>query len=224
MPEDESTNNSIKDPNISDVLDQLQALENKVDSRDEKKKVRKTIRMVEKMSISETIEKYTTRDVAQTFVGGILLSLPLLVEDGVFDIAEWFAETTVAGVPVFLVANIVFVLALSYGLIYWADIRQVKMKKLLGIFPRRLVAVLIISFFTATFLVFMWGRHAEGGPTEVEAFGRITVIWAAAAFGGALGDILPGESRGEDINQMLEGMLSGEEGGGDGQQNAENGG
>jgi len=208
MPDDDPPDG---DSDMDEVLNELDKLKETVDSTEERRRVKEVIGMVETMSFSKVIEKYTTRDMAQTFVGGILLSVPLLVEDGVFEIAEWFLETTVYGIPVVLTANILFVLIMTYGLIYWADIRQVKMKKILGIFPRRFVGVAFISFLTASFLLFLWGRHLADDPeSNLEIFSRITVIWAAAAFGGALGDILPGEGSGKDINRLLEDMLSGD--------------
>lgn len=198
----------VSDVDIDNVITHLEDLESQVDEAHEQREVRHAINMVERLSPRRAIEKYTTRDMAQTFVGGILLSLPLLVEDGVFDIAEWFADTTVAGVPVFFFANIAFVVLLTYGLIYWSDFRQVRLKRVFGVLPRRLVAVLVISFVTAASLTFLWGRHAPRDPSNLELLSRVTVVWAAAAFGGSLGDILPGESRGEDINEMVEGILS----------------
>jgi len=51
--------------------------------------------------------------------------------------------------------------------------------------------------------MFMWGRLHEENPTTLEQFGRVTVIWAAAALGATLGDILPGESKGQDLAEMI---------------------
>lgn len=138
---------------------------------------------------------------AEAFVGGILVSLPMLVEDGVFEIARWFLQTTVAGVPVFLVGNVAFIVVVTIGLMYWSDIREVQITNpIFGVVPRRLVGVLTVSVLTAVFLMVLWGRLLAGDPEgPLEVFARVTVIWAAAAFGGALGDILPGESRGHDI-------------------------
>jgi len=191
------------------LLALLEDLEDSVDEADEQKGVRKAIRMIEEMSFGRVIKKYTARDMVQAFTGGILLSLPMLVEGGVFEIAEWFLEVTVVGVPVLMLLNIAFILVLTYCLIYWSEIHEVKIKKIFGIFPRRILGVLIISFPTVSSLFFLWGRHAaENSQGYGEIFARITVVWATAAIGGALGDILPGESRGEDTNSMLEDMLS----------------
>ena len=199
-----------ENPDINDLLTKLDALKDTVDEPHEREKVRQTISLVERMpgsrAFTTRITKYTTRDIAESFVGGILLSLPLLVEDGVFDIAEWLAGTLVGGIPVFLVANVLFVLVMTWGLLYYADFRDLQdASPILGFLPRRLVAVLIISLVVSVGTMALWGRLFEGGPTTVEAIGRVSVIWAAAAFGAALGDILPGESTGEDVSERIGG-------------------
>jgi uncharacterized membrane protein len=188
------------DADLEQLLEELENLEELVDHPAEREQVRKAIHTAHRVpgldAVENGIKRYTTRDMAEAFVGSVLLSLPLLVEDGVFEIAEHFVEFTVSGVPVFLLANVLFICLLTTALIYWTDIRDVGVTNpLFGLVPRRLVGVLGISFLTATALMIMWGRIFEAEPTVTEAFGRITVIWTAAAFGAALGDILPGESR-----------------------------
>jgi len=197
------------EPDIDDLLRKLDRLKETVDDPNEREKVRQTISLVERMpgskAFTKRISKYTTRDIAESFVGGILLSLPLLVEDGVFDIAEWLAGTLVVGLPVFLIANVLFVLVMTWGLLYFADFRDLQdPNPIFGFLPRRLVAVLTISFLVSVGTMTLWGRLFEGSPTAVEAFSRVTVIWAAAAFGAALGDILPGESSGQDVNERID--------------------
>ena len=200
-PPDETATES----EIDRLLAELERLEATVDDPEEREQVRRTMTTARRITPAERarrhIRKYTTRDVAETFVGGVLFSLPFLVEDGIFEIAEWFLATTVSGLPVFLVTNVLFTVLMVYGLVYWSDIRSVDdPTPLLGFAPRRLIGVLVISFATATFLLVLWGRHAAGDPASaLEVVGRIVVVWTAAAFGGALGDILPGESRGHDI-------------------------
>ena len=199
------------DPDINDLLQKLDRLKDTVDDPHEREKVRQTISLVNRMpgsqAFTKRITKYTTRDIAESFVGGILLSLPLLVEDGVFDIAEWLVATSVGGIPVFLVANVLFVLVMTWGLLYFADFRDLQdPNPIFGFLPRRLVAVLAISLLVSLGTMALWGRLFEGGPTRLEAFARVTVIWAAAAFGAALGDILPGESTGQDVSERIEGL------------------
>ena len=190
------------DVDIETVRDQLEELEKTVDNPDERREVREAIGLVDRLptpSVRERIKKFTRRDIAETFVGSILISLPLLVEDGVFDIADHFVET-----PIFFLLNAAFIITMTAGLIYYADFRDVGIHKpLFGLIPRRLIAVLTISLLTATFMMTIWGR--VGGWAEPDVgFARVSVIWAAASFGGALGDILPGESSGADINDEID--------------------
>ena len=197
------------DPTVDDLLAKLDALESVVDDDAERRKVKQTIAMVERMPGSKAfttrISKYTTRDVAESFVGAVIFSLPLLVEDGVFEIAEWFVEFTLGGVPVFFIANALFVLGMTAGLLYYADFREIKVTNpILGFIPRRYAGVLLVSLLTAFLMLLMWGRLHSEDPTTVEQVSRVTVIWAAAAFGAALGDILPGESQGKDMSDMFE--------------------
>lgn len=193
------------EPDIDRLLDHLEELEETVDNPAEREQVRRTMQVARRIPghriLEERIQKYTTRDLAEAFVGGILLSLPMLVEDGIFTIAEWLLATTVAGIPVFLVGNVTFIVLLTIGLIYWSDIREVQITNpILGIVPRRLVGVLAVSFLSSALLFALWGRHLEvESANTLDVFAPITVVWAAAAFGAALGDILPGESRGYDI-------------------------
>ncbi|MFO7925697.1 MAG: DUF2391 domain-containing protein [Halobacteriota archaeon] len=190
------------DIDIDAVRRKLEALERTVDHPDERREVRRAIGLVDRLptpSIRDGIRKFTRRDIAEAFVGSILISLPLLVEDGVFDIADHFV-----GTPAFLGANVVFLITLTTGLLYYADFRDVKIHRpIFGVIPRRLTAVVIISFVTATFTMTLWGR-LDGWSDPLVALARISVVWTAAAFGGALGDILPGESEGADINDELD--------------------
>jgi len=188
---------------IRDVFKQLDNLEATVSSPHERREVRRTRRMLEGVPGEEYIRKYTTRDVTEGVIGGIIFSLPLLVEDGVFEIAEWFLSVFVGPIPVFLTINILFIIVLTAGLLYATDLRAVQMRLLFGYIPKRLVTSLTISFVVAAGMMFMWGRLHEEDPTMVEQFSRITVIWAAAALGATLGDILPGESQGQDLATVI---------------------
>lgn len=195
---------SVADYDIDDVYTQLERLAETVTSEEEKREVQRAKRMLKRVPGSDHISKYTTRDMGEAFVGGIVFALPLLVEDGVFEIAEWFTEHIIAGIPIFLVLNILFVITLTTGLLYAIDFREIKITyPILGFIPRRLVGILAISFIVAAGSMFMWGRLHEEDPATLEMFSRITVIWAAAALGAVLADIIPGESKGEDISEII---------------------
>jgi uncharacterized membrane protein len=196
---------------IDTVLDRLDDLEAAVDSEAERREVRETKHLVDRLPnhlsdrqvFGNRVRKYTTRDMAEAFVGSIIIALPLLVEDGVYEIGDHLAETTVAGLPVFFIGNVVFIVAIVIGLLYYANLQQVETTDpLFGVVPRRLVGVLTISFITSAIMMTLWGR-VEGWQDPWIAICRISVVWAGGAFGAALGDILPGESSDRDIGSKL---------------------
>jgi len=151
----------------------------------------------------DQIRKYTSRDIAEAFVGSVFFSIPFLVEDGVFDVAAFFLSFRVGGVPVYLLVNVAFVLGMVLALVYWAGPQDVHVSRpIFGIVPRRLVGISIVSFLTAAALMTMWGRVGNWREPVV-ALARISAVWTVASFGAALGDILPGESSGSDINDDL---------------------
>jgi len=190
---------------IKDVFEQLEVLEETVTSPEERQEIEHTRRMLAHLPRSNRIRKYTTRDVSEGIVGGIVFSLPFLVEGGVFDIAEWFVTIRVGPVPVFFLLNAAFIVVLAAKVLYVTDIRTVHITyPIFGVIPRRLVGVLASSFLVAAALMFAWGRLHEGEPTVLEQFARVTVTWTAASLGAVLADILPGESRGTDISEMLD--------------------
>lgn len=150
----------------------------------------------------DRIRKYTSRDIAEAVVGSVFFAIPFLVEDGVFEIAEYFLSFRIGPLPVFFAVNTGFVLGMILALVYWAGPQDVQMSRpLFGIIPRRMVGIAVVSFLTAAGLMTLWGRAEWADP--VVALARTSVVWTLASFGASLGDILPGESSGEDINDEL---------------------
>lgn len=201
MSGDDPGKTDVEDDAVDDIRTQLEELEQTVDSPEERREVRRAIGLVDRLPVAgvrQRVSTYTWRDIAETFVGSILLALPLIVEDGVYDIADHFVA-----VPAFFALNVAFVIAMTAGLLYYTDFRDVTLHRpFFGIIPRRLAGVLVVSFVTATLTMTLWGRVGNWEDTWV-AVSRISVVWAAGAFGGALGDILPGEARGQDISEEL---------------------
>lgn len=192
------------DIDIGDILTQLNELEETINTPEQRQELRETKHLIERLPgggfLDDQIDKYTTRDIGEAFVGSIIFALPLLVEDGVFIIADHFLTVSVTGVPIYLLANMIFIVALTTGVIYAVDFREVKIvNPIFGVIPRRLVGVLLMSFLTSLGLMTMWGRLWLDDPTTGAAFARVTVVWTAAALGASLGDILPGESKGTDL-------------------------
>lgn len=146
---------------------------------------------------------------AEAFVGSIVFLIPLLVEDGVYEIAEHFLTMSVGGWPVLLLANAAFVMLLTGALIYWSDIQRIDVTTyIFGVpIPRRLLFTLLIALGTATLMMTLWGR-VSGWTNPMVAVARISVVWTAAATGAALGDLLPGESAGSDVTKLIETEVS----------------
>ncbi len=103
----------------------------------------------------------------------------MLVEDGTLDVGRF-----VAGHPAFLDGTLLVTVGLVIGIIYVANIQDVRITNpILGVIPRRLVGVLGTSFLTAPVPMTVWGRVSWTEPT---------VAFVPMAIGAALGDILPG--------------------------------
>lgn len=208
MADEEPT--PVVEPTAAEVVEKLESLEESVDSPEERQRARRIRRLGEGLyqierqalgNVERRIQRYTTRDVVESFVGSTIFSVPLLVEGGVFDIGEHFATSLVYGVPVYFLVNLAFVGTVTYGMLYYAEFREVEMTYLFGVVPRRLAAVLVISFLTAAGTMAMWGRLDPAEPFL--AVCQVSVVWTAGAFGAGLGDILPGQSDGRDLGDVV---------------------
>ncbi|SEQ88871.1 DUF2391 family protein [Natrinema salaciae] len=177
---------------IDDVYEQLETLEETVDTSDERTEVRRTMRLVSRLShnarMGRVITGFTRKDKAEAFVGSVVVGLPMLVEDGVTSVGAFLATN-----PILLLVNVAFTVALVVGILYVADFREVQIHDpYFGRIPRRPVWVLLIAFATAVGLMTLWGRVAWDEPWVDVC--QISVVFTAMAIGGSLGDILPGEA------------------------------
>ncbi|MFB6183254.1 MAG: DUF2391 domain-containing protein [Haloarculaceae archaeon] len=196
-----------EDVDVDHLLDSLETLESTVDDEDERRQVRRSIRLARRLDgdgvFGQAIRKYTREDLAESFVGSVVFAIPMLVESGVFDIARTFETTTVVGVPVLYLANAAFVVTLTTGVLYWAEFQNVEVyRPLFGVVPRRLVGVLVVSFLASVIMMTLWGR-VGGWADPWDALARVSVVWSVAAIGAGLGDILPGESDAADLNDDI---------------------
>ncbi|MFB6362252.1 MAG: DUF2391 family protein [Halobacteriales archaeon] len=204
----ESTPQQLTDGAILEELHgQYDDLEAVVDASGERRDVDRlrqaTVEAALDDGFGDRIDKYTPRDIAEAFVGSTFFAIPFLVEDGVFDVAAYFLAFRIWGLPLFFLVNAGFVILLILALVYWAGPQDVRVSRpILGFIPRRLVGIAVVSFVTAAALMTLWGRVGTLADPVV-ALARVSVVWSAASFGAALGDILPGESSGADINEEL---------------------
>lgn len=177
------------DPEVDELLDELEELEDQVDPED-REQVRATIRLARRLEtrgpFGRVIRGFDRRDAAEAFVGSVLFGLPMLVEGGTQEVGAFLATR-----PAFLLGTIAVTVAVVVGLLYVADIQRVQVvDPILGIVPRRLVGVLTVSATTATVAMTGWGRVDWTEP--VVAVSQISVCFVAMSLGAALGDILPG--------------------------------
>lgn len=175
---------------FEDLLEELDELADIVDTPEERSQVQETRRVARQLStptvFGRVVKGFGRDDAAQALVGSVVFGLPMLVEDGVLDIGTFLAEN-----PGFYLATVGFAITIVVGLLYVADIQDVRIvDPFFGVIPRRLVGVLSISFLTAAGLMTAWGRVEWADPWL--ALCQITVTFTAMAVGAALGDILPG--------------------------------
>lgn len=189
---------SLEETTIDDVYEQLETLEETVDTADERTEVRRTMRLVDRLSHNATVGKviteFTRKDKAEAFVGSVVVGLPMLVEDGVTNIGAHLATH-----PALLLVNLLFTAALVVGILYVADFREVHINNpYFGVVPRRPVWVLLIAFATAAGLMTLWGRVTWDEPWLTLC--QVSVVFTAMALGGSLGDILPGEAEHRSVD------------------------
>jgi len=184
------TGNTPADPELDDLLDELEQLEETVDDPAEVEQVRETMRVARRVgtpsAFGRVIRGFDRHDAAEAFVGSVIFGVPMLVEGGTLEVGAFLAAN-----PAALAATLVGTVALVVGVLYVAEIQQVEIyRPLFGVVPRRLAGVLAISMVTAAVLMTAWGRVDWADPWLAAC--RTAVAFAPMALGAALGDILPG--------------------------------
>lgn len=178
-------------PRMADLYDDLRELEAAVDSKEEREQVRETIRTAMELRhqpgvFGRIVKGFGFDDAAQALLGALLFGIPMFVEGGTTEIGAYLSTR-----PVHLIGTHLAVLALIVGILYVADIQDVRIQNpIFGIVPRRLVGVLTISFLTALIVMVGWGVTDPGTP--VRAFADATVAYVPMSIGAALGDLIPG--------------------------------
>lgn len=177
-------------PDLSDLYDELEELEDLVDSEAERAQVREAMDLAVEVDDSSVfgrvIRGYDVGDAAEAFLGALVFGIPMFVEGGTTEIGAYVATQ-----PVFLLATHALALGLVIGILYVADIQDVRIyRPLFGVLPRRLVGVVAISLGTATVMMTVWGRVDWSEPWL--AFAQVSVAYLPMVIGATLGDILPG--------------------------------
>ena len=177
-------------PELSDLYAELETLEEMVDSPEARAQVRETMRMAVDVSTPDVfgrvIRGYDRADIAESVLGSLLFGIPMFVEGGTNEVGAFVATH-----PLYLLGTLALALAVVIGIVYIADIQDVRVyQPLFGFVPRRLVGVLGVAFVTAVVMMTAWGRVSWTEPWL--AISTVSVAFVPMAIGGALGDILPG--------------------------------
>lgn len=175
---------------VDDLLDELEVLEGTVKSDDARRRVRETIALARDLDTETTFGRVITgfdrHDAAEALVGSVVFGIPMVIESGTLE-AGAFVSTH----PAYFVGTLLFGVSLVVGLLYFAEVQDVRIvDPLFGIVPRRLVAVLAIAAVTAVVMMTGWGRVSWATPWLATC--QVSVCFVGMAIGAALGDILPG--------------------------------
>jgi len=179
------------DPDIGDLIDELEAIEDHAEDPEVDERIRDAIGMAidvqtETGPFGRVIHGYDRADVTEAFLGALLFGIPMFVEGGTQEVGAFFVAY-----PVSLVGSLVGSVVLTIGILYVADIQDVRVSKpILGIVPRRLAGVVSVAFLTSLAVMTTWGRVDWATPSL--AFAQVCVAFVPMVIGAALGDILPG--------------------------------
>lgn len=178
-------------PDMGDLFDQLEELEETVDTPEEQEQVRETMRVAMKAAqaggtFGRVIKGFGRDDLAEVLLGSILFGIPMAVEGGTQEVAEF-----IVGRPVYFAGTGLFAIVMTIGILYVAEIQDVRIANpIFGLIPRRLAGVLGVAFLAALVMLTAWGRVSWETPWL--ALANVVVAFVPMSIGGALGDLLPG--------------------------------
>lgn len=185
-----------RDDEFATLFDELQELEQLVDSENERRQVRDAMRAAadsqdhESATFGRIVWGFGRSDLAEALLGSLLFGIPMAVEGGTVD-----AGLHIAQHPLYLIATVVIAIGLVISILYVADFQDVRVaNRVLGIVPRRLVGVTGTAVIVSVALLTGWGLvEWSADPTVVyESACICAVAFVPMAIGAALGDILPG--------------------------------
>jgi len=177
-------------PDMADVFDELEALEEVVDTPEERERVRETKRMVlraQRGTFGRVISGFDRADAAEALLGSLLFGIPMFVEGGTGEVGAFVATH-----PLYFLGTLVFAILTVIGILYVADIQDVRVRNpIFGLIPRKLLGVVAVAAVTAVVMMTVWGRVDWAARPWVSVC-DVTVAFFPMAIGSALGDILPG--------------------------------
>lgn len=186
-PDDDSVPDQT-DPALQDAMDELAELADIVDSTEEREQVREAMDSLEAARprpFGRLRDSFGLRDAGEALVGGFIFGIPMVVEQGTFEIGAYLATR-----PLALGLTAVLGLVLVLGILRAVEFEKVQDDLVFGRIPVRLLGILFISVLLAITLLTVWGRVDWGQPRVAGSQTLVTAI--VMAIGASLGDILPG--------------------------------
>lgn len=176
---------------MGDLFDELEELQDLVGTATAREQVRRTMRVAMEASqatgtFGRVIRGFDRGDLAEALLGSVLFGIPMAVEGGTQEVAEFLMIR-----PAALGGSFVFAIGFVIGILYVADIQDVRIHDpLFGVIPRRPVGVLGMALLMAVVMMTAWGRVDWAHPVLASA--NVVVAIVPMSIGAALGDILPG--------------------------------
>lgn len=175
---------------LEDALETLEELEEITDSRRKRALIRRAVEAVRDASVRPVrgvARGFGWRDLAEAFIGSVVVGIPMLAEGGTLEIGAYLA-----GHPLHLAATLVFGLAALIGLLYGTKFRRVEVvNPIFGFIPRRVVGIVTVAFLTSLLLMAGWGRVDWSEPSV--AWSQVAFVAVIMSIGAAISDILPSE-------------------------------
>jgi uncharacterized membrane protein len=176
-------------PDVSDLFDELEELDDVVDDPDAQRQldeIKTLTGSIQGSAFGQVIYGFDRHDAAEAALGSLLFGIPMAVEGGTNEVGVYVAQS-----PWLLAVIAAATVAIVHAVLYVAEFQDVRVAdRLLGVVPRRLAGVLVVSLGIAAALLTAWGRLEGSEPVVVLA--TVLVAWVPMAIGAALGDILPG--------------------------------
>ncbi|WP_324661767.1 DUF2391 domain-containing protein [Haloarcula sediminis] len=181
---------------IGSLFDELEELEDIVDSDEERRQVREAMRAAadtqddDPAVFGRVIWGFDREDFAEAVLGSLLFGIPMAVEGGTIDAGRHIAQH-----PLYFAGTLATAVAMVVGILYVADFQDVRVAhRIFGVFPRRLVGVTLTPLATSVALLTAWGLvDWSSDPAVVwESLCICAIAFVPMAIGAALGDILPG--------------------------------
>ena len=184
------TDDATDSPTLVDLVDDLEAIEATIEderARDQISDAIETARSIGAQPVfGRVIRGFDRADLTEATVGALVFGIPMFVEGGTNEVGEFLAIR-----PLAMAATALLVVGLTVGIVYVADIQDVRIHEpFFGFLPRRLVGVLSASLLTAAVMMTVWGRVDWTDPWL--AASQILVAMVPMSIGGALGDLVPG--------------------------------